>query len=67
MCGVWMSVDECVCVYVCVCVCVCVCPTYTLVVLHLITRGADAAEGPVQVLAGSGRAGTRQARTLVDI
>lgn len=41
--------------------------TYTLVILHLIARRADAPEGSIQVLTGSRGAGTRQTHTLVDI
>lgn len=41
--------------------------TYTLVILHLIARRADAPEGSIQVLTGSRGAGTRQTHALVDI
>lgn len=41
--------------------------TNTLVVLHLVSGRTDAAEGSVQILAGSRLAGARQRHTLVDI
>lgn len=41
--------------------------TYTLVVLHLVARRADAPEGSIQVLTGPRGAGTRQTHALVDI
>lgn len=44
-----------------------VCLTDTLVILHLVAGRADAPEGPIQVLTGSRRAGTREAHALVDI
>lgn len=41
--------------------------TDAVVVLHLIPRGADTAEGALQVLAGAWGAGPRQAHALVDV
>lgn len=41
--------------------------TDAVVVLHLVPRGADTAEGALQVLAGARGAGPRQAHTLVDV
>lgn len=48
-------------------VCVCLCLTYTLVILHLIARGADTSEGSVQILTSSWRAGAGHTHTLIDI
>lgn len=41
--------------------------TDAVVVLHLVARGADAAEGALQVLAGARGAGPGQAHALVDV
>lgn len=41
--------------------------TDAVVVLHLVARGADTAEGALQVLAGARGAGPRQAHALVDV
>lgn len=49
------------------CVCVCSCLTYTLVILHFISRRTDTPEGSIQILTGSRRTGARQTHTLVDI
>lgn len=46
---------------------VCLCLTYTLVILHLIARGADTSEGSIQILTSSRRAGAGQTHTLIDI
>lgn len=41
--------------------------TNAIVVLHFIPRGANAAEGALQVLASAWGAGPRQAHALIDV